>query len=267
MQCGFITRADKKRFSLEEFVRRANETHSNKYDYSKVDYIDSQTSIVIICKEHGEFNQAPNSHLQGNGCKRCGEISSHDKQRLTTEEFISRAKLANGDVYNYSKSKYISGHTKIIVTCKKHGDFEIDPFNHFKGYGCSLCTGAGISKAQQNWLKYIEKSTGHDIIYKGGNHNREENFRFNEKLYRVDGYCKETKTIYEFLGCWYHGCPTCQDEELIHCWSQKSMKQLYQEFQNRKMVFENNGYKLVFIWECNWKQMNTAEFMKTQVSS
>ena len=27
--------------------------------------------------------------------------------------------------------------------------------------------------------------------------------------YSVDGYCAETRTIYEFLGCYYHGCK-CQ---------------------------------------------------------
>jgi len=27
--------------------------------------------------------------------------------------------------------------------------------------------------------------------------------------YNVDGYCRETRTVHEFLGCYYHGC-TCQ---------------------------------------------------------
>jgi hypothetical protein len=72
--CGIIRRADSKRFTLDEFISKANEVHENKYDYSKVIYINSQESVIIICKIHGEFIQAPNSHLQGCGCKKCGEI-------------------------------------------------------------------------------------------------------------------------------------------------------------------------------------------------
>jgi len=109
-------------------------------------------------------------------------------------------------------------------------------------------------EAQLEWLKHTEDVTGNDIIYKGGKHNREEAFRFNSKLYRVDGYCKETKTIYEFLGCWYHGCPDCQDPEKIHCWKKVSMKELYQEFIDRKKVFEDNGYNVISIWECKWEE-------------
>ena len=138
--CGFIKRADSKRYTQEEFINKANEIHNNKYDYSKVKYIDSQTSIIIICKLHGEFNQEASSHLGGCGCKKCGEISAHDKQRLTTEEFIIRAKEKYGDIYDYSKSNWISGHTEITITCKTHGDFLQDPFNHLKGHGCKRCT-------------------------------------------------------------------------------------------------------------------------------
>ena len=263
-KCGIIKTADMKRYSQDEFIKLANEKHSNKYDYSKVEYIDSRTSITIICNEHGEFSQEAQSHMGGRGCKKCGEIKSHDKQRLTIEEFISRAKDSNGDIYDYSKSNYISAHTKIIITCNQHGDFEIDPFNHLKGYGCPTC-GAGISKAQQEWLKYVESSTENDIIYKGGKYNKEENFRFDGKLYRVDGYCKETKTVYEFLGCWFHGCPKCKDKELVHCWYKKTMQQLYQEFQDRKKVFETNEYNVVFIWECEWKElMNSVKMDSTR---
>jgi hypothetical protein len=253
-ECGIIQSADNRRHTLEKFIELANEKHSKKYDYSKVEYINTETPVIIICKDHGEFIQTPNSHIQGRGCIECGKISSSDKQRLTIEEFITRGKTANGDVYDYTKTKYTSAHSKVIVTCKNHGDFEIDPFNHFKGYGCPTCNCAGISKAQQDWLNYIVNTTDHDIIYKGGKHNKEESFRFDGKLYRVDGYCKETKTIYEFLGCWYHGCPTCQDKELVHCWYKKTMQQLYQEFQDRKTTFENNGYKVISIWECEFRK-------------
>lgn len=48
-----------------EFVRRARVIHGDKYDYSKVVYVNSKTKVCIICKEHGEFWQKTSDHLQG----------------------------------------------------------------------------------------------------------------------------------------------------------------------------------------------------------
>ena len=44
-------------YTKDEFIKKANEIHNNKYDYSKVNYIDSRLKISIICPEHGEFKQ------------------------------------------------------------------------------------------------------------------------------------------------------------------------------------------------------------------
>lgn len=60
-----------KRFTKEDFVTRAREVHGSKYDYSKVDYIDNSKKVIIICPEHGEFEQVVRNHLIGKGCPSC----------------------------------------------------------------------------------------------------------------------------------------------------------------------------------------------------
>ena len=60
-----------KKLTQEEFINRAKEKHGDKYDYSKVNYINSSTKICIICPIHGEFWQAPLDHLKYKGCKLC----------------------------------------------------------------------------------------------------------------------------------------------------------------------------------------------------
>ena len=84
---------------LQDFIEKANIVHNNKFDYSKVKYVDSQTKICIICPKHGEFWQKPNNHLHGWGCAKCSGV----KQK-TTEEFIEEAKKVYGDKYDYSKT-------------------------------------------------------------------------------------------------------------------------------------------------------------------
>lgn len=57
--------------TTEDFIRKAREIHGDLYDYSKVDYINCDTPVTIICKQHGEFQQAPDLHLRGHGCSKC----------------------------------------------------------------------------------------------------------------------------------------------------------------------------------------------------
>ena len=51
-----------KKLTTADFVERAKKSHGDKYDYSKVDYINGTTKVTIICPKHGEFQQAPSLH-------------------------------------------------------------------------------------------------------------------------------------------------------------------------------------------------------------
>ena len=114
------------KYSKEQFVLKARETHGWKYDYSKVEYINSRTKICIICPEHGEFWQTPHSHLRGRGCPKC----KLQNATLTTEEFIRRAKEMHGDKYDYSKVVYKKNNEKVCIICPEHGEFFIYPKGH-----------------------------------------------------------------------------------------------------------------------------------------
>ena len=64
-----------KRLTTEEFIQKAKEIHGNKYDYSKVKYVNNKTKVCIVCSEHGEFWQRPDSHLyMKTGCPKCTEF-------------------------------------------------------------------------------------------------------------------------------------------------------------------------------------------------
>ena len=76
-----------KKLTQEEFIKRAREVHGDKYDYSKVEYINANSKVCIICPEHGEFWQTPASHLLGRGCIECA-----GKKKYTKKTFIEKAK-------------------------------------------------------------------------------------------------------------------------------------------------------------------------------
>jgi len=125
--------------NTDEFIKKATNIHGDKYDYSKVDYINNHTNVVIICNEHGEFNQLPSCHLQGNGCIHCGIINSTNLQRKNIEDFINHANMVHNFKYDYSNVNYINAHTHIKIICPIHDQFEQTPSSHLNGSGCDLC--------------------------------------------------------------------------------------------------------------------------------
>lgn len=57
--------------TTEGFIKNSIKVHEGKYIYSKVNYVNADTKITIICTKHGEFEQLPRSHLSGHGCPNC----------------------------------------------------------------------------------------------------------------------------------------------------------------------------------------------------
>ena len=115
-----------------------NEIHKNKYDYSKAVYLDSKTKMIIICPDHGEFEQSHNKHgTTKQGCPKCAHSAKHN-----TTSFITKAKETHGDTYDYSKTVYLGVFKPVTIVCKIHGEFTQQPTNHFAGKGCDKCAKA-----------------------------------------------------------------------------------------------------------------------------
>ena len=67
--------------NLEEFVEKSRLIHGNKYNYSKVQYINANIPVCIICNKCGnEFWQTPGNHLSGKGCGNC--FKSHLEEEV-----------------------------------------------------------------------------------------------------------------------------------------------------------------------------------------
>ena len=120
------------------FIEKARQIHNDKYDYSKVNYVNSRTKVCIICPTHGEFWQTTYNYLKGYGCAECGKEKSH-LPKITTEDFISKSKERHGNKYDYSKAYYKTWDAKVCIICPEHGEFWQTPSNHINGSGCPKC--------------------------------------------------------------------------------------------------------------------------------
>ena len=143
-----------KPYTTETFIERSRQIHNNRYDYSKVKYINNFTKICIICPEHGEFWQVPNSHLSGKGCIKCSP-----NYKDTTQSFIEKALKKHGTKYDYSKVLYKNSKTRVCIICSEHGEFWQDPDKHIQGHGCPICNESHLERDIRLYLKE------HNIVY------------------------------------------------------------------------------------------------------
>jgi hypothetical protein len=123
-----------KRKNTPDFIIDATKIHGNKYDYSLIDYKNAITKVKIICKDHGVFEQTPNSHLNGNGCSYC-----NGGYQLNNDVFIKKSINVHGNKYDYNLVNYKNAITKVKIICPIHNIFEQTPNSHLNGSGCSIC--------------------------------------------------------------------------------------------------------------------------------
>ena len=156
-RCSATKRNEKFKRTTEEFIKEAIEKHGDLYDYSKAEYSSTNQPVIIICRIHGEFSQRAICHIKGAGCFDCGIIRTSDSKRYTTETFIAAAREKHGDIYDYSKTEYISSDLHLKIICKKHGEFLQIATKHLCGSGCTLCVNKTEAKLYEK-MKQIYPS-------------------------------------------------------------------------------------------------------------
>ena len=151
-KCSANKRVSSQTKKLDSFIREAKKVHGNKYDYSKVEYVNAKTEVCIICPIHGEFKQTPDNHLQGHGCKFCLYDKLKNCRKSNKEEFIKKAKLVHGNKYDYSKVKYVNCDTLVTILCPTHGEFTQTPYNHLHGCSCPNCRNWKLEECVASFL-------------------------------------------------------------------------------------------------------------------
>ena len=219
------------KLSKEDFITKAKEIHNNKYDYSKVDYKNTITEVCIICPEHGEFWQKPIHHIQGKGCPYCGGT-----KKLSTEEFIKRAKKIHNNKYDYSKVDYVGSHMKVCIICPKHGEFLQTPHSHLRGSGCPYCN-KGIKYTSDEFITLAKKIHNNKYDYSKVNYINTHT--------KVCIICPDHGEFWQepavhLSGC---GCPICNESKL-ELIIQKLLKSNYIEYDQEKTFdwLKNDSY-------------------------
>jgi hypothetical protein len=110
-------------FTIEDFIARGKKHFGDLYDYSKTEYVNGRTDVVIICPVHGEFSQRAQEHLEGHGCNQCKFDRKKEEQILPREVWLSR--IEQYDFISFKDENQIKNyHGKVDLICTIHGEFQ-----------------------------------------------------------------------------------------------------------------------------------------------
>lgn len=227
----------------EDIIASFHDTHGNKYDYSKVEYVNYSTKVCIICPEHGEFWQSPAQHINGQGCPKCGTLQRAEKRKIGTEEFVRRARDVHGYKYNYDKTNYNTAEEDVIITCPKHGDFMQRPHTHLDGCGCPQCAHEIKTSGGEHEIRDFISS-----IYKG---KIVTSYRkaFRGKM-EIDIYLPELNVGFEYDGLFWHNERNQDEPAKYHL--------------NKTNMCAEHGIQLYHIFEDEW--IYKKEIVKSMIA-
>lgn len=249
-KCTELVTGGKKWLGNEGFIERAKMLHGDLYDYSRVQYTNIDSAVVIGCPEHGFFSQIAWKHIgEGKGCCKC------NRPRFTLEQWVARAQDVHKERdFDYSHVTYRGAHEDVEIVCQQHGPWQIKAHVHLAGQGCPGCARYGYSKVALEWLEYRMVADGCHIQHaaNGGE------FRIPNSQYHADGYCAASNTIYELHGTFWHAHPDFYNPESIHPVSLRPCGEIYRKTLDREAFIRAQGFTLVVIWEFEWKLVRLA---------
>ena len=115
------------------------------------------------------------------------------------------------------------------------------------------------SLAALEWLMYLNRKPNVSISHarNGGEHVILQG----AKTYYVDGYDANTHTVYEFNGCFWHGCPQCfpNRDKTRHKMCDQTMRDVYEATILKQDALFAEGYNVIAMWECQWERFKQED--------
>ena len=99
-----------------------------------------------------------------------------------------------------------------------------------------------------NWMDFLMETEGSHILHKR-NHTSEVRIG----PYLVDGYDPNTKIVYEYNGCWFHGCSQCKQDQT------ELGKKRKEHTETKEKYLRQKGYKLRNMWEHEFKTLQKSD--------
>jgi hypothetical protein len=236
-----------KMYTHEEFIEIANQRHKWRYLYPER-YQGSAQKIAISCRLHGEFNMLPTAHLVGQGCPICAAeiraVANREaalNQRLSQDEFITRAKCIHGDKYDYSLTKFTGIKKFVTIICPRHGQFTQMAQAHIHNeQGCKKCFAE--QRLAGEFSSFVDKAKA----VHGQQYDYSEADLFDrDKQGRIKIICMKHGPFWQrpsdHTGAHAAGCPRCGRESVSESNSRRTMT--HEQFVEKARAVHGNKYQ------------------------
>ena len=229
----------------ERFLKKARAMYPD-YDFSRVEYKDRETHIVVVCPVHGEFKIRPRTLLSGekgqkpHGCWRCNNLIPPYEKELTLDTFKNRMHELYGDKYTFVWSDFKNKYSQVRFTCKQHGKQQRSARVLLEGKGCEYCNG---KLWPPDWIKNARAVHGDKYEYDDSRPPRLTSDYIRYKC-PVHGWQETRYDCHVLQG---HGCALCAGvltkmpvEERKQIWIKKCKKRFPGKYSYRDVVYVNN---------------------------
>lgn len=229
----------------ERFLKKARAMYPD-YDFSRVEYKDRETYIVVVCPIHGEFKIRPRTLLIGekghkpHGCWKCNNLIPPYEKELTLDTFKNRMHELYGDKYTFVWSDFNNNQSMIRFTCKEHGEQRRSVTGLLDGKGCAYCNGKFYPP---DWIKNARAVHGEKYEYDESRPPQRATDIIRYKC-PVHGW---QETRYDCHVQQGHGCALCAGvltkmpvEERKQIWIKKCRERFPGKFSYRNVVYVNN---------------------------
>lgn len=236
-----------KKLNTEKCIEIANKKHNFKYDYSKFIFNGCMEKSIIICKEHGQFEQQVSGHIyDGKGCPVCAANRTRFKLKNLNDNILDLNKIHN---YKYNYSLIEEGSKvfeKVKIICSEHGVFEQLLNNHKNGAGCPTCNSNG-GKWQFEIIEFLKNECGKQNIIE-----RNRNVISKE----LDIYLPNENLAIELNGFLFHSYGTTFPNNI------EDLKTKFKNHQNKFIECKEKNIDLIQISDLDWKYKNKKEIWK-----
>lgn len=153
LQCGLIKSKLSQKVTTEDFIKKANKIHDNKYNYLIAKYLTAKEKVEIICFKHGNFWQSPDSHLRGAGCPACGKGINISKAEINWLDSLNIHKE------NRHKTIYIKNKRIIVDAYDSKNNTIYEYYGDYWHGNPKVYKSEDVNKANKKTFGYLYEAT------------------------------------------------------------------------------------------------------------
>ncbi len=218
-------------------------------------YVNQLIPILHHCADHDEFLCTPDNMMNRNkyGCPVCSEALRAISKTKTHDDVVSEIFTRTfGEII--LMEQYKGSRERHRFSCLNDHMWWTTPDSVLRGSGCPTCMRPKMfSQKAVRWLEMCAKRFNCYIEHAANGEEKRIRIPGFVQPCKVDGFCADTNTVFEFYGDMWHGNPAVYGADAVLIGG-KTAKELYERTKRREAGLIELGYRVIFTWETQFDE-------------